>query len=150
VVLSLDEDTPTIFATLILNELAPDVEVIARADDEDSVQKLYNAGADFVLSLANVTGESLASLLIEEEEILTPDVDFGFVRRSTSAFVGKSLGDLDLREQTGCTVVAVERDGNVLTDIGASFVVEENDVLIIAGSEESRNRLQTFIAEIER
>ncbi len=150
VVLSLDEDTPTIFATLILNELAPDVEVIARADDEDSVQKLYNAGADFVLSLANVTGESLASLLIEKEEILTPDVDFGFVRRATPAFVGRSLGDLDLREQTGCTVVAVERDGNVLTDIGANFVVEESDVLIIAGSEESRNRLERFIAGIER
>jgi len=150
VVLSLDEDTPTIFATLILNELAPDIEVIARADDEDSVQKLYSAGADFVLSLANVTGESLASLLIDEAEILTPDVDFGFVRKSTPVFVGRSFGDLDLREQTGCTVVAVERDGNVLTDIGASFVVEENDVLIIAGSEESRDRLQTFIARMER
>ncbi len=149
VVLSLDEDTPTIFSTLILNELAPDVEVIARADDDDSVQKLYNAGADFVLSLANVTGESLASLLIEEGEILTPDADFEFVRKSTPAFVGKSLGELDLRDQTGCTVVAVERDGDVHTDIGANFTVEEDDVLIIAGSDESRDRLHKFITEIE-
>jgi len=148
VVLSLDEDTPTIYGTLILNELAPEVEIIARADDDDSVQKLYNAGANFVLSLANVTGESLASLLIEEKEILTPDVDFGFVRKETPAFVDRSLGDLNLRQQTGCTVVAVERNGDVLTDIGAGFTVEENDVLIIAGSEDSQNRLEEFVTKM--
>lgn len=149
VVLSLDEDTPTIYATLILNNIAPDVEIIARADDEDSVQKLYNAGADFVLSLAHVTGESLAALLIEDGEILTPDVDFGFVRLSTPAFVGRRLGDIDLREETECTVVAVERNGAVLTDIGADFTVEDEDVLIIAGSEASRTRLQAFIEEFD-
>lgn len=149
VVLSLDEDTPTIFGTLILNELAPGVEIIVRADDDDSVQKLYNAGADFVLSLANLTGENLASLLIDKAEILTPDSDFEFVRKATPPFVDKSLGELNLRNQTGCTVVAVERSGDVFTDIGAGFTVEKDDVLIIAGSEESRRRLDEFIADIE-
>ncbi len=145
VVLSLDEDTPTIYATLVLEQIAPDVEVIARADDADSVQKLYSAGADFVLSLPNVTGESLASLLIDEAEILTPDTDFEFVRAAAPAFVGKSLKELDLRGKTNCTVVAAERDGQVLTDIGATFTIREDDVLIVAGSEESRERFRQFV-----
>ncbi len=150
VVLSIDDDTTTIYATLILNQLAPDTEIVARAGDDDSVQKLYNAGADFVLSLSQLTGESLASLLIEESEILTPDVNFEFIRVSVPVFTGQNLGELDLRERTGCTVVAVERDGNVMTDIGANFTIEEDDVLIVAGSEASRNRFHQLVTEMEK
>lgn len=145
VVLSLDEDTPTIYATLVINQLAPDVEIVARADDADSVRKLYNAGADFVLSLTTVTGESLAALLIDEIEILTPDTEFGFIRTEVPGFAGQSLGEIDLRERTGCTVVAVERDGELLTDIGAEFVIDEDDVLIVAGSEESQDRFWNLV-----
>ncbi len=148
VVLSLDEDTPTIYATLVLKQLAPDVEIIARADDADSVQKLYSAGADFVLSLPNVTGESLASLLIDEAEILTPDADFDFVRSSVPAFVGRSLKELDLRGQTDCTVVAVERDDEILTDIDATFRFREDDVLIVAGSDDSRDEFCQFVERL--
>lgn len=145
VVLSLNEDTPAIYATLMINQLAPGIEIIARADDPDSVWKLYSAGADFVLSLPTLTGEILASLLIEEAEILTPDTNFEFIRTKVGAFVGRSLGELDLRARTGCTVVAIERDDELLTDIGAEFVIEEGDVLIVAGSEESRRRFQRTI-----
>ncbi len=150
VVLSIDDDTTTIYATLILNQLAPDTEIIARAGGDDSVQKLYNAGADFVLSLSHLTGESLASLLIEESEILTPDVNFEFIRAPVPTFTGQSLGELDLRNQTGCTVVAVEHDGEVLTDIGANFTIEKDDVLIVAGSEASRNRFHQLVTEMEK
>ncbi|WP_290819490.1 TrkA family potassium uptake protein [Halovivax sp.] len=142
VVLSLDEDTPTIYAALVLEQLAPDVEVIARADDTDSLPKLYNAGADFVLSLPTVTGEILASLLIEEEEIVTPDTEFGFVRTEVPAFADRSLADLDLRAKTGCTIVAIERDGALLTDLRADFVIEEDDVLIVAGSDEAQEEFE--------
>jgi Trk K+ transport system NAD-binding subunit len=146
VVLSLNKDTPTIYATLMINQLAPDVEIIARADDPDSVWKLYNAGADFVLSLPTVTGEILASLLIEEVEIVTPDANFEFIRTAVPAFVGQSLGELDVRAETGCTVVGIERNGELKTDIGAEFVIEEGDILIVAGSETSRRRFHQTVA----
>ncbi|MFP9060580.1 cation:proton antiporter regulatory subunit [Natrialbaceae archaeon A-chndr2] len=96
-----------------------------------------------------MTGESLASLLIEESEILTPDVNFDFIRTSVPTFTGQSLGELDLRNQTGCTVVAVERDDELLTDIGAYFTIKEDDVLIVAGSETCRNQFHQLVTEME-
>lgn len=142
VVLSIDEDTPTIYATLIVNQLAPDTEIIARADDDETVQKLYTAGADFVIPLPQMTGEIEASILIEDFEIVTPDTDFGFVRiDAPGVFVGRSLADLDIRAETGCTVVAVERGTDLLTDLAGQFVVEDGDHLIVAGSQQSRDRL---------
>lgn len=145
VVLSLDEDIPTIYATLIVNQLAPDTEIIARADDEETVQKLYNAGADFVISLPKMTGEIEASILIDELEIVTPDIEFEFVRTTVPAFGGHSLADLDIRAETGCTIVGVERDGGLLTDLGGEFVLETDDHLIVAGSKRSRGRLEDLL-----
>ncbi len=142
VVLALDEDTPTVYATLVINQLAPQVEVIARAGDVDTVWKLYNAGADFVLSLPTVTGEILASLLLEDVEILTPDTEFDFLRTDAMALAGRSLGELDLRARTGCTVVAVERDGELLIDLGGDFELRDVDTLIVAGSQGAQRRFR--------
>lgn len=150
IVLSLDDDTPTIYASLVLNQIAPDVEIIARADDGETVQKLYNAGADFVLSLPTVTGESLASLLIDDSEILTPDTDFEFARKTIPEFVGHSFVELDLRANTGCTVVAIEQSDSVIADFGPHYTVQEGDTLIIAGTDQSREQLDSFVAEIGR
>ncbi|MFC6906595.1 potassium channel family protein [Halalkalicoccus tibetensis] len=145
VVLTMDEDSPTIYSSLMIKETAPETEIIARADRSENVWKLYNAGADFVLSLPTVTGEILASLLADSTEILTPQTEF--VRTETPAIVGRSLHEVDLRRETGCTVVAAERGDELVTEIGAEFTVEEGDILIAAGSEEATKKFLEFVGE---
>lgn len=140
VILTLDDDATTIYATLVLKQLAPEVEIIARANETENIPKLYRAGAEYVLSLSTVTGRMLASVLVEDEEILTPETQFELVRTAAPGIVNQSLGDVDLRARTGCTVVAVERNGDLLTDLGPEFVVRENDMLIVAGSDEAINQ----------
>lgn len=143
VVLALDDDTSAIYATLVLEKIAPDVEVVARANETETVRKLYRAGADYVLALSTVTGRMLSSLLLEDEEILTPETQFELIRTSAPALVGRSLGGADIRARLGCTVVAAERDGELLTNLGPVFTIEDDDTLIVAGSDETVNR---FIA----
>ena len=145
IVLALDDDTTTIYATLVIREIDPDIEIIARADDPDTVWKLYNAGADYVLSLPTVTGEILASYLVEEVEIVTPQVQFEFVRSAAPSLVGMSLSEADLRARTGCTVIGVERDGELRTDLTAEFVVREDDTLIAGGSEAAIDRFEETV-----
>jgi Trk K+ transport system NAD-binding subunit len=147
IVLSLDDDTTTIYATLVIRQLAPEIEIIARADDPATVWKLYNAGADYVLSLPTVTGEILASHLIEEVDIVTPQVQFEFIRSEAGPLAGNSLSDVDLRAQTGCTVIAIERDGELLTDLSAETMIEKDDVLIIGGSEKATNRFAKTVLQ---
>ena len=145
VVLALDKDTTTIFTTLIIETLAPDTEIIARVHEPDNVWKLYNAGADFALSMSVVTGEMLASSLIEHKDILTPKAEFEFVRTKAPRIAGESLGSVKLREETGSTVVAVEREGELLTDLGPGFTVRDDDVLIASGSHEDTERFVEYV-----
>ena len=147
IVLSLDRDIPTIYASILVEHLAPDVEIIARADESESISTLYQAGADFVLSLTTVTGEILASelldLLGEQGGFLPASTEFEFTRTPGSAFGGYELIDIDLRNVTGCTVVAVERNNRLLTDIRGDFQIDDDDDLIIAGSKRAIEQFDT-------
>ncbi|GAB6861521.1 potassium channel family protein [Haloplanus litoreus] len=140
VILALPDDTITEFAILVVRDLNPSIELIARAEQTENVQKMYRAGADYVLSLATVSGRMLASTILEDEEVISLDKQVEVVRTRAPNLVGRTLGEADVRARTGCTVVGVERDGQVVTDLGPEFVVREGDELVIAGTDEGTNR----------
>lgn len=142
VVLALDTDVPAIYGSILINQAYPDVEIITRANDPENVWKLYNAGADYVLSLPAVTGEVLAATLIHDQEILTPRDDFEFVRTEAPALEGQTLSEAHIRNKTGCTVVSVERNGELVMDLGPNFTIEAGDVLIGLGGETAIERFR--------
>ncbi|WP_121821555.1 potassium channel family protein [Halostella salina] len=139
VVLTLGTDTATTFATLVVSELAPDVEVVCRADDAESVPKLRRAGADYVLALTTVSGRMLASTVLDED-VLSLDTQIEVVRTPVPALAGQSLGGANVRKRTGCTVVAVERDGEVTTDLDPSYRFRADDEVVVTGTDTDVNR----------
>ncbi len=145
-VLAVDNDTAAIYTALLVKHLQPDVEIIARANDPENVWKLYNAGVDYVLSLPDVVGEELASMLIDDSEILTPTDKFNFVRKKAPALEGQSLREADIRNKTGCTVVAIERDGELRTDFDTGFIFESGDELVVAGADDALERFEDYVA----
>jgi Trk K+ transport system NAD-binding subunit len=134
VILALGDDTLTIFATLVIRDLEPEIEIIARADATESVRKVYKAGADYVLSLATVSGRMLASTILQEE-VISFDRQVEVVRLPAGRLAGRSLRDADVRARTGCTVVAVERGGEVIVDLGPEFEVRRGDDLVVTGTD---------------
>lgn len=134
-VLALSDDTTTEFATLVARDLAPDIEILARAEENENVTKIYRAGADYVLSLATVSGRMLASTILDEE-VISFDKQVDIVQTEAPQLVGTTIGEADIRTETNCTVIAVERNGDVRTDIGPEFRIDEGDELIIAGTDE--------------
>jgi len=135
VVLALPDDTTTEFATLVARDAAPETEIIARVDDDANVSKTYRAGADYVLSLGTVTGRMSAGQLLEQRDVLSVEQQVEVVRLEAAGLVGRSLVDANVRGETGCTVMALERDETVITDVGPRTVVEPGDELVIVGTD---------------
>ncbi|MEF8813206.1 MAG: NAD-binding protein [Halovenus sp.] len=140
VVLALPDETSTEFATLVARDLNASAEIIARADDANAVRKTYRAGADYVLSLSAVTGRSIADALLEREAILAIRSGVEVIRTTAPGLAGETLESADVRERTGCVVVAVERNGSLLTDLGPGTRIEAGDELIVAGTDTGANR----------
>jgi Trk K+ transport system NAD-binding subunit len=136
VVLALSDDTDAIFATLAIRNVDPDVEIIARANETDSVRKLYRAGADYVLALSTVSGRMLASTILGEE-MLSYDQQVAVVRAPVGDLVGKTLADANIREHTGVTVVAVARDGELLSGLEPEFRFQTGDEAVVAGPDDA-------------
>ena len=64
------------------------------------------------------------------------------LKEGGARFAGRRVGDLDLRERTGCSIVAVERDGAPLATIGSELVLAEDDVLYVCGGDEGIDRFK--------
>ncbi|MCD2202502.1 potassium channel family protein [Halobacterium sp. KA-6] len=133
-VLALGDDTSTVFATLVAREESERVEILCRANDTESARKLYAAGADYVLSLATVAGRMLAQTILDED-VMALDKQIDVVRTEAPALVGQTLAEADVRARTGCTVVAVQRNGDVVSQPDADFRIPEGDALVVVGAD---------------
>jgi len=140
VVLAIPDDTGAEFATLVMRETSPDLDIAARTEGAETVQKMYRAGANYVLSLAQVTGRMTASAVLEDDEVIATDTQVEILKTRAPPLAGQTLAESRIRERTGCTVVAVERDGDVFTDLGADFRLEGGDELVVAGTDEGTTR----------
>lgn len=140
VVFALPDDTTTEFATLVVRDIDPTTEILARAERPDAVDKIYRAGADYVLSLAEVSGRSIATRVVEDDKILSVDTNVEIIRRSAPGLAGETLQSAAIRERTGCTVVAIERDGTVLTDLGPDSRIRPDDEVVVVGTGAGTNR----------
>jgi len=136
VILALDDDATTLFGTVILKDLAPHVPVIARVNGPENVERIHGAGADFALSISQVTGQILARKLLGKRSV-SLDESLKVSMVSSPELIGKHPADLRIRSRTGCSVVAVERGEDLLVHLAPGFRFETNDSVYICGSEEA-------------
>ncbi|MFB6081431.1 MAG: TrkA family potassium uptake protein [Halanaeroarchaeum sp.] len=136
VIVALGDDATTVFSTLVARATNQDVEIICRANEAESVGKLYAAGADYVLALSSVSGRLLAESILDEV-VLSVDTQVDIVKTTAPELNGRTLAEAGVRERTDCTVIAVERDGRVHTDLGPDFRVERGDEVYVAGTDEN-------------
>jgi Trk K+ transport system NAD-binding subunit len=137
-IITVNDDTTAIFATLVMRELNPDLYIIVRANREEDEKKLYRAGADYVQSLATVSGRMMASTLVEDEEIFTFEAQVEIVDLPAGRLAGETLATARVRNRTGATVLAVLRDETTISDPDpAGFTFAEGDHVVVAGTGES-------------
>ncbi|KQC12625.1 MAG: hypothetical protein APR56_06165, partial [Methanosaeta sp. SDB] len=138
ILIMLNDDSDVVFSTLLARNLNGDAFIVARANHLSSAEKIYRAGADYVASVPIVASHMLAKIAQKQEEEFTmiyEELEMARFRVGWgSRLVGKSLGELDLPERLGCTVVAIERDGVGILAIGPETVMKRGDLLAVIGS----------------
>lgn len=146
IVLALDSDPATLFASVIIRDLAPRVPIIARVNRADNVDRIHAAGADFALSISRIAGQILSRRLLGQEAI-SLDEDLKVLKTSVPGLTGKNPAEAGIRERTGCSVVAVERGEELIVELDRAFRFEADDTAFVAGSgAATREFLELFAA----
>jgi Trk K+ transport system NAD-binding subunit len=133
-ILALDSDSTTVFATLLIRERAPHLPILARVERIETIARVRRAGADFAISIAQVSAQLLAARLLGREALLVaPELQ---VRRvSGEGLVGRHPAELAIRERTGASIVAIERGDEVITALEPGFEFVEGDLVFVCGGE---------------
>jgi K+/H+ antiporter YhaU regulatory subunit KhtT len=77
-----------------------------------------------------------ASRLLGDGDAVASTQYVDVVRRRVPALEGMTVADAAIGERTGCTVVVIERDGRMLTDVGPNTTIEVGDELVVLGTDE--------------
>lgn len=149
VVLALGSDSAGIFAAAVVRDFAPKVRLIARVNRASNVPRLYQAGADFALSVGQVTGHLLARHLLGESAVMV-EQGLRCMRLVAGRLVGRHPWRAEVRERTGAAVVAVERGGQTLLNFDEDFEVELNDGVFVCGTQDGLDLYQRLFEAAPR
>jgi voltage-gated potassium channel len=140
IITTLPNDADNLFVVLSAKQLNPGIIVISRASLDSSVSKLKIAGATNVIMPDKLGGAYMATL------VSNPDVQefLGLMAlKHTDAFQvtelmvteAHNLGELNLWQRCGCTVLGVKQtDGKYRKNPAPDFLLMKDERLIVMGS----------------
>jgi voltage-gated potassium channel len=147
VVLALSNDNEGLFAATVVREFAPQVALIARVNQAQTVKRLYQVGTDFALSIGQVAGQLLARQMLGEEYVsLEPTVKV--VKVDGSSFAGQHPLRTGLRERADVLVVALERGDTVVVEFSDDFRIVAGDALFLCGAPDALEACFTECPEL--
>jgi Trk K+ transport system NAD-binding subunit len=137
-VVTLNDDNKNMLTVLLARNLNPHISIIARANLDRSVGKLYRAGADYVTSLSLTGGQILARIVekgaFEDTIILSENVLLEKFNVKGSGIEGKSIKDTAMRTRTGCTIVGVIDDGKFSPNPDPSLILGPDSIILTVGT----------------
>lgn len=151
-VTALPSDAESVFITLTARELAPEVTIVARAEQPSTLKKLRQAGADHVVLPSAIGARRIVSLLtnptaVEFAELVTRRDQLAIEMdelpiREGSFLHDKTLRDADIGRRTGVIVIAVKHvDGRLEFPPAGNEPFAPGDVIVVLGR---REHLEAF------
>lgn len=125
--------------TFTVREQAPGVPIVATATAAAAIDNLELAGADKVLLLGDMLGESMADRALHpgRAHVIGRFAGLRIAEATTAGtdLAGSTLASLGLRERTGVGVLGVWQRGHYSTAL-AGTTLGEGDLLLLAGTTE--------------
>jgi len=154
----LSADTDNLFVCLSARDLNPELTIVVRAYEEETMDKLYRAGATYVVS-PNVSGAiRMASVLLRPSvvsflDIATRSSKLKLRMEQTSIgdashLAGKTLAQARIPQETGLIVIGLRKrdaeESEFVFNPVASTRLEPGDEMIVLGKTEQIARLRDY------
>lgn len=145
VIVTTHDDDTNIYLTLYCRRLRPDLKIIARSTLDRNVSTLHRAGADFVMSYASM-GSNATFNILQRDEVLMIAEGLNVFRMDVPAkLVGKTIQETDIRQITGCSIIAINQGEGLLINPDPTITINANSEIILIGSQESEKLFVDYI-----
>ena len=148
VLITTHDDNLNVYLTLYCRRLRPDIQIVSRSTLERNVPTLHRAGADFVLSYASMGATSMFNLVKRSRIAALAEGLDAFRLDVPASLAGKSIAESGVREQTGCTIVAVRGDdGLVINPTPDTRLVAGREMILVGSLESEQRFLERFVED---
>ncbi|MFW5722722.1 MAG: potassium channel family protein [Desulfohalobiaceae bacterium] len=130
-------DDVNIYLTIYCRRLRPDIQIISRATLDRNITVLHSAGADLVMSHASMAANTIINLLSPGKVLMLTEGLNIFRVPVHSDLEKKPLAKSGIREETGCSAIAVVRQGQVEINPDPNRPLKESDEMIVIGTAEA-------------
>jgi Trk K+ transport system NAD-binding subunit len=149
VVITTHDDDVNVYLTIYCRSLRPDIQIITRTTLERNLASIHRAGADFVLSYASMGANAILNLLRRNDILMVAEgLDLIRVKVPTS-LVGKTIKESAIRKNTGCTVIAINCQGEMKINPEPKMEFPEGAEIILIGTVEAENEFFRVYGEGE-
>ena len=144
-VATLGSDANNLFLTLTARGMNPELDIIARTEDDRNSRKFTQAGASRVVSPLTTGTNRIVRLLtrpdvIDFVELISKDNEAQFEISQisvddSSSFANKTLSEGNVRQEVGGMVLAIQKStGQVIFDPHRDTRLEIGDTLVVVGA----------------
>ncbi len=105
-----------------------------------NISRLHKAGADLVMSYASMGTNTIINLLNPNKILMFQEGLNIFRAPVHPSLAGKSLAENQLREQTGCSVIAINTQGKLNINPNPLIPLGKNDEIILIGTADAEKR----------
>jgi len=137
VIITTHDDNLNIYLTIYCRRLRPDVQIISRASLDRNINTLHRAGANLVMSFSSLVTATILNLLQPQKMLMLSEGLNVFRTALNSKLENRPLLNIQIRENTGCSVVAVKRREELIINPDPAIVLERGDELLLIGSARS-------------
>jgi voltage-gated potassium channel len=145
------DDSRNLFIVLSARALNANLYIVTRSVDAENERKMRRAGANRVVSPYQIGGQHMANIVIRPHvtdffDVVTLDGGIELwveelIIDETSSLVGKTVGEANIRQETGVSIIAMLREKHSSIP-NAHTVLQVEDELIVVGTREQLTKLE--------
>ncbi|MDR9417647.1 potassium channel family protein [Gracilimonas sp.] len=140
VIITTNQDDVNIYLTIYCRSLRPNIHIVARSTLERNVNTLHRAGADFVMSYASMGANAIFNIFEENDIVMIAQGLNVFSLDTPEKLIGKSLIQADIRNKTGCNVIAYQVEGEQDINPEPNKPIPDNSEIILIGQSEDEQK----------
>ena len=140
VIITPHDDDQNIYLTIFCRKLREDIQIIARSVRDRNVSTLHRAGADFVMSYASMGSNIIFNFLKRSDIVMVAEGLNIFKVVLPDVLAGKSLIESNIRNKTGCSVVAVIFEKQTAINPDPKEPLPADSEIVLIGDTESEKK----------
>lgn len=137
-------DDVNIYLTIYCRRLRPDIQIISRATLDRNINVLHAAGADLVMSHSSMAANTIINILTPGRVLMLTEGLNIFRTPVPAGLVGQTLLASGIRENTGCSVIALFREGRLRINPEPGETFGSDDEMVMIGTAVSEKKFMTL------